>query len=85
MPPFAKRLVEKALHSHSVQICFTRGDRFCHSFVYHIELIRDNRKEVSEFLAEIIEDVAMEQAIAEGETTELVSCESIFQLLEPKA
>lgn len=38
-----------------------------------IELIRDNRKEVSEFLAEIIEDVAMEQAIAEGETTELVS------------
>ncbi|BDI16283.1 MULTISPECIES: hypothetical protein [Nostoc] len=50
-----------------------------------IELIRDNRKEVSEFLAEIIEDVAMEQAIAEGETTELVSRESIFQLLEPKA
>ncbi|MBN3899075.1 MAG: hypothetical protein HWQ41_28525 [Nostoc sp. NOS(2021)] len=49
-----------------------------------IELIRDNRKEVSEFLAEIIEDVAMEQAIAEGETTELVSRESIFQLLEPK-
>ncbi|MEH2060362.1 MAG: hypothetical protein V7K97_30375 [Nostoc sp.] len=47
-----------------------------------IELIRDNRKEVSEFLAEIIEDVAMEQAIAEGETTELVSRESIFQLLE---
>lgn len=33
-----------------------------------IELIRDNRKEVSEFLAEIIEDMAMEQAIAEGET-----------------
>ena len=50
-----------------------------------IELIRDNRKEVSEFLAEIIEDVAMEQAIAEGETTELVSRESIFQLLYPKA
>ncbi|OYD91933.1 hypothetical protein CDG76_25140 [Nostoc sp. 'Peltigera membranacea cyanobiont' 210A] len=50
-----------------------------------IELIRDNRKEVSEFLAEIIEDVAMEQAIAEGETTELVSREAIFQLLEPKA
>ncbi|WP_190727796.1 hypothetical protein [Nostoc sp. FACHB-888] len=42
------------------------------------------RKEVSEFLAEIIEDVAMEQAIAEGETSELVSRESIFQLLEPK-
>jgi dsDNA-binding SOS-regulon protein len=50
-----------------------------------IELLRDNREEVSEFLAEIIEDVAMERAIVEGETTELVSRESIFQLLEPKA
>lgn len=49
------------------------------------ELIRDNRQEVSEFLAEIIEDVAMEKAIAEGETTELVSRESIFQLLEPNS
>ncbi|MBM0741935.1 hypothetical protein JOY44_09905 [Phormidium sp. CLA17] len=49
-----------------------------------IELIRDNREEVSEFLAEIIEDIAMERAIAEGEITELVGRESIFQLLEPK-
>jgi hypothetical protein len=45
-------------------------------------LIRDNREEVSEFLAEIIEDIAMERAIAEGETTELVNRDSIFQLLE---
>ncbi|MCC5636412.1 hypothetical protein LC593_11185 [Nostoc sp. CHAB 5844] len=50
-----------------------------------IELIRDNREEVSEFLAEIIEDIAMERAIAEGETTELVNRDSIFQLLEPKS
>ncbi|MDZ8183461.1 MAG: hypothetical protein RMX96_01180 [Nostoc sp. ChiSLP02] len=50
-----------------------------------VELIRDRRKEVSEFLAEIIEDLAMERAIAEGETTELVSRDSIFQLLEPKS
>ncbi|MEO1209018.1 MAG: hypothetical protein AAFX78_05680 [Cyanobacteria bacterium J06638_20] len=28
-----------------------------------VELIRDNRQEVSEFLSEIIEDVAMERAI----------------------
>ncbi|MBE9101096.1 hypothetical protein [Vacuolonema iberomarrocanum] len=28
-----------------------------------VELIRDNRQEVSEFLAEVIEDVAMERAI----------------------
>ena len=48
------------------------------------ELLRENRKEVSDFLAEIIEDVAMERAIAEGETTELVSREAIFKLLEPK-
>jgi hypothetical protein len=50
-----------------------------------IELVRDRRQEVSEFLAEIIEDVAMERAIASGETTQLTSRESIFQLLEPKA
>ncbi|MBF2025705.1 MAG: hypothetical protein IGS48_02930 [Oscillatoriales cyanobacterium C42_A2020_001] len=49
-----------------------------------IELLRDNREEVSEFLAELIEDVAMERAIAEGETTELTSRNSIFQLLGPK-
>ncbi len=48
------------------------------------ELLRENREEVSNFLAEIIEDVAMERAIAEGETTELVSREAIFQLLKPK-
>ncbi|WGV23733.1 hypothetical protein [Halotia branconii] len=50
-----------------------------------IELIRDKREEVSEFLAEIIEDIVMERAIAEGETTELVNSDSIFQLLEPKS
>ena len=50
-----------------------------------VELLRENQKEVSDFLAEIIEDVGMERAIAEGETTEMVSRESIFQLLEPKA
>lgn len=49
-----------------------------------IELIRDNREEVSEFLAEIIEDMAMERAIAEGETTELTSRDSISRLLELK-
>ena len=49
-----------------------------------VELVRDNRQEVSEFMAEIIEDVAMERAIAEGETTELTSRDAIFQLLEPK-
>jgi hypothetical protein len=43
-----------------------------------VELFRDNRKEFSEFIAGIIEDLAMEQAIAEGETTKLASHGSIF-------
>jgi hypothetical protein len=49
-----------------------------------VELMHENRAEVSDFLIEILEDVAMEQAIAEGETTEIVSRESVFQLLERK-
>jgi len=49
-----------------------------------VELLRENQEEISHLLSEIIEDFAMEQAIAEGETTELVSRESIFELLEPK-
>lgn len=47
-----------------------------------VKLIRDNREEVSEFLAEILEDIAMKGAIAEGEAIELVSRECIFQLLD---
>jgi hypothetical protein len=50
-----------------------------------VELLQDNKAEFSELLAEIIEDIAMERAIAEGKTTELVSRDTIFQLLEPKA
>ncbi|MBW4444589.1 MAG: hypothetical protein KME10_25980 [Plectolyngbya sp. WJT66-NPBG17] len=50
-----------------------------------VELLHENRQEVSDLLAEIIEDVAMERAIEEGETTELISREAIFRLLEPKA
>jgi hypothetical protein len=46
------------------------------------ELIRENRQEVSEFLTEIIEDIAMERAIEEGKDTEVVSREEIFSILE---
>ena len=49
-----------------------------------VELLSENREEVSDFLSEIIEDIAMERAIAEGEDTELVSRDSIFQILEKK-
>jgi len=47
-----------------------------------VELLRENREEVRDLLTEIVEDIAMERAIVEGETTELVSRESIFRLLE---
>jgi len=50
-----------------------------------VELLRDNREEFSELLAEVIEDIAMERAIEEGKNTEFVSRDTIFQLLEPKA
>jgi uncharacterized protein involved in exopolysaccharide biosynthesis len=50
-----------------------------------VELLRENKAELSALLAEIMEDVAMEKAIAEGVNTELVSRESIFKLLEQKA
>jgi hypothetical protein len=50
-----------------------------------VELLRENRADVSALLSEIIEDIAMEKAIAEGENTEIISRESIFGLLERKA
>jgi hypothetical protein len=49
-----------------------------------VELLQENRAEVTDLLTEIIEDLAMERAIEEGKTTELVSREDIFKLLEPK-
>jgi hypothetical protein len=50
-----------------------------------VELIRDNRQEVSEFLTEILEDISMERAIEEGKDTDVVSREEIFSLLEPNS
>jgi hypothetical protein len=49
-----------------------------------VELMYENSAEISDLIADILEDVAMEQAIVEGEATEIVSRESIFQLLEVK-
>ena len=46
-----------------------------------IELFQENREEVSKLLSEIIEDIAMEIAIQEGEETETVSREAIFKIL----
>ncbi|HAA33450.1 MAG TPA: hypothetical protein DCE56_44185 [Cyanobacteria bacterium UBA8553] len=48
-----------------------------------IELFQENREEFSKLLSEIIEDIAMERAIQEGEEKEPVSREAIFKILEP--
>jgi len=48
-----------------------------------LELFQENREEFSKLLSEIIEDIAMERAIQEGEETEPVSREAIFKILEP--
>jgi len=48
-----------------------------------LELFQENREEFSQLLSEIIEDIAMERAIQEGEETETVSREAIFKILEP--
>lgn len=47
-----------------------------------VELLHENRQEISDLLAEIIEDIAMERAIEEGEATEPVTRKAIFRLLE---
>lgn len=46
-----------------------------------VEVIQENREEFSELLANVLEDITLRQAIAEGETTELVSRETIFKIL----
>ena len=47
-----------------------------------VELLQDNKGEFYQLFAEIIEDVAMERAIEEGENTELVDRDTIFNILE---
>ncbi len=47
-----------------------------------VELFNENREEFSLLLSEIIEDIAMERAIQEGEDTEAVNREDIFKILE---
>ncbi|KAM3098784.1 hypothetical protein ACKFKG_04775 [Phormidesmis sp. 146-35] len=46
-----------------------------------VEVLQENREEFSELLAEALEDIGLQQAIVEGETTELVSREAIFKVL----
>jgi len=47
------------------------------------EILQENKEVFSELLVEAIEDIAIERAIQEGESTESTSREAIFKLLEP--
>ncbi|BAY13601.1 hypothetical protein [Calothrix sp. NIES-2098] len=49
-----------------------------------IEVIQEQKEVFSDLLAEIIEDIALEKAIKEGEDTELVSRDAIFKILGNK-
>ena len=50
-----------------------------------VEVIRENQEVFSDLFAEIIEDIALEKAIKEGENTEPVSRETIFNIFKNKA
>jgi hypothetical protein len=49
-----------------------------------VEVLQEQKEVFSDLFAEIIEDIALEKAIKEGEKTELVSREAIFKILESK-
>ncbi len=49
-----------------------------------VELLQERKEVVYDVLAEIIEDIALEKAIEEGENTEPVSREAIFNILGRK-
>ena len=49
------------------------------------EVIQENREVFSDLFAEIIENIALERAIEEGEDTESVSREVIFNIFNSKA
>ena len=46
-----------------------------------IELLKERDEEISTLLTEVIEDITLANAIEEGETTELVSRDTIFKIL----
>lgn len=47
------------------------------------ELIQEDQKMISNLIVEVIEDIAFENAIKEGETSETVNRDEIFNLLNP--
>lgn len=47
-----------------------------------IELLQEQKELFSELLTEALEDIALENAIKEGENTETVSRDEIFKILK---
>ena len=47
-----------------------------------IELLEEQKEEFSELLTEALEDIGMKNAIKEGENTEIVSRQQIFNILK---
>ncbi|MEH1968701.1 MULTISPECIES: hypothetical protein [unclassified Nostoc] len=48
------------------------------------EVLQEQKEVFYDLFAEIMEDIALERAIKEGEKTETVSREAIFQILDSK-
>jgi len=46
------------------------------------ELVQEQKEVFSELILEALEDISMENAIKEGEDTEIVSRDAIFQILK---
>ncbi len=47
-----------------------------------VELLQEQKEVFSDLLTEVIEDIALAKAIEEGKSTELVSREAIFKILD---
>lgn len=47
-----------------------------------IEVFQEHKEVFSDLVAEVLEDIALEKAIKEGENTEPVSRDAIFNLLD---
>ncbi len=47
-----------------------------------VEVLQENREELYELFAEVLEDMALTNAIREGASTEYVSRAEVFEVLE---
>lgn len=47
-----------------------------------VELLQDRDEEISTLLTEVMEEISIANAIEEGATTELVSRDAIFKILQ---